>query len=179
MEAQKYEVLLERIDVGAAITEAVEMLRQQAAAKNIGLRAEFPDHPVFAETDALKLRQILFNVIGNAIKFTDTGSVIVRLDADEVSLYCRVVDSGPGVPQRMQSLIFEPFVQADQTTTRAKGGTGLGLALSRGLAELLGGSLTLDGTSSSGSVFLLRLPVRSPKLRDAHVSDVDTTVGSL
>lgn len=180
VEAKKYEVGLEPLDFGEVVHDVVGLLAQQAAVKGIGLEIELPETAIAIETDPLKLRQILLNVIGNAIKFTDVGSVTVQVRADKTHVYCRIVDSGSGIPPRMQSLVFEPFVQADQTATRAKGGTGLGLALSRGLAELLGGQLTLESSGAKGSVFLLKLPLRTAvRSGHAHVGDVNASVKSL
>ncbi|HEY0304133.1 MAG TPA: ATP-binding protein [Longimicrobiales bacterium] len=180
VEAKKYEVGLEPLDVGEVVHDVVGLLAQQAAVKGIGLEIELPEAPIAIETDPLKLRQILLNVIGNAIKFTDVGSITVQVRADKTHVYCRIVDTGSGIPPRMQSLVFEPFVQADQTATRAKGGTGLGLALSRGLAELLGGQLTLESSGAKGSVFLLKLPLRAVVgSGHAHVGDVNTSVKGL
>ena len=109
--------------------------------------------------DPARLTQIVFNILGNAIKFTDKGAITVEARSTGRALKIRIIDTGTGVPQRMHKLIFEPFVQADQSTTRAKGGTGLGLALSRSLTELLGGELILESSGPEGSVFRLQLPV--------------------
>ncbi len=176
VEARKYELAPESVNVSDIVNQTAALLQQQAVSKGISLDIQLPNTPVVIVTDALKVRQILLNVIGNAIKFTEHGSVMVQLRTDETSVYCSVTDTGPGVPERMHSLIFEPFVQADQSATRAKGGTGLGLALSRSLAELLGGSLTLVRSDSSGSQFLLTLPLHFPTSGHAHVGDVNAAV---
>jgi signal transduction histidine kinase len=114
---------------------------------------------VVVESDQGKLRQVLINLIGNAVKFTDQGDVRIALTVDAGSALVRVRDTGPGVPPEQQQRIFEAFTQADGSNTRRKGGTGLGLTVSRRLAELLGGSLVLETTSSEGSTFLLTLPL--------------------
>lgn len=159
IEAKKYDLMLEAVKVSEIIHQTASLLQQHAAHKNITLDVRVADPELIIETDALKLRQIILNLLGNAIKFTDTGGVTVEIFAEAESVVFRVADTGSGVPERMRKLIFEPFVQADQSTTRAKGGTGLGLALSRALAELLGGELILESTGPQGSVFLLRLPL--------------------
>ena len=176
VEARKYELAPESVNVSDIVNQTTALLQQQAASKGISLDIQLPNSPVFIVTAALKVRQILLNVIGNAIKFTEYGSVNVQLRTDETSVYCSISDTGPGIPERMHSLVFEPFVQADQSATRAKGGTGLGLALSRSLAELLGGSLTLIRSNSSGSQFLLTLPIHFPTSGHAHISDVNAAV---
>ncbi|HEY0674487.1 MAG TPA: HAMP domain-containing sensor histidine kinase [Longimicrobiales bacterium] len=177
VEAKKYEVMFEVLDARDIVRQTAALLQQQAAAKGLGLVVEVPDTSVVCETDPLKLRQILLNVMGNAIKFTEAGAITVQLTADDAFFSCRVMDTGAGIPPRMHNLVFEPFVQADQSATRAKGGTGLGLALSRSLAEMLGGELTLESSGPGGSVFLLKLPrVAVEELRDAHVGDVNAAV---
>jgi signal transduction histidine kinase len=179
VEAKKYDVQVDPVDVHDIVEQSIAMLQQQAALKGVPIVTDVPDNLVI-HTDALKLRQILVNLLGNAVKFTDRGSITIQARADDGELRCHVMDTGTGVPQHMQALIFEPFVQADQSATRSKGGTGLGLALSRGLAELLGGSLVLARTGPEGSEFVLTLPLRSrPGSGDADVRDVNTTVGTL
>lgn len=177
VEAKKFDVTLEPVKAGEIVNQTAALLQQQASQKGITLDVKIADPGLIIETDALKLRQIVLNLLGNAIKFTDSGGVSVEVLRSGDALYCRVSDTGNGVPERMKNLIFEPFVQADQSATRAKGGTGLGLALSRGLAELLGGELTLESTSAEGSVFQLRLPLRHAGVSGhAHVSDVNSAI---
>jgi signal transduction histidine kinase len=161
VDAQKYEVTLEPVNVSDIINQTAALLQHQAAEKGISLDIEIAEPSLIIETDALKLRQIVMNLLGNAIKFTERGAIMVTARATEEMLAIRVIDTGPGVPEAMSNLIFEPFVQADQSATRAKGGTGLGLALSRGLAELLGGQLTLEHSTAAGSSFLLQIPRRA------------------
>jgi PAS domain S-box-containing protein len=159
VEAQKYEVTLEPVNVADIINQTVALLQQQAAEKGVSLDVQIAEPTLVIETDPLKLRQILLNLLGNAIKFTDSGAITVEARSNGRLLKIRILDTGSGVPPRMHKLIFEPFVQADQSTTRAKGGTGLGLALSRSLTELLGGELVLESSGPGGSVFRLQLPV--------------------
>jgi signal transduction histidine kinase len=159
VEAQKYEVTLEPVNVPDIINQTVALLQQQAAEKGVSLDVQIAEPSLVIETDPLKLRQILLNLLGNAIKFTDKGAITVEARSTGRALKIRIIDTGSGVPQRMHNLIFEPFVQADQSTTRAKSGTGLGLALSRSLTELLGGELVLESSGPEGSVFRLQLPV--------------------
>ena len=113
-------------------------------------------------SDATKLRQILINLLGNAVKFTDSGNVClaVRDGGDEVVF--TVSDTGPGITASDRERVFDAFTQLDQSLKRPKGGTGLGLPVSRKLAHLLGGDLTVDGAPSGGAVFTLSLPVAAP-----------------
>jgi signal transduction histidine kinase len=180
VEAKKYELIVEPVTVRHIVQQAVEMLQPQAELKRVPIDIDLEDKELVIETDALKLRQILVNLLSNAVKFTENGSITVRVHSDRQNVFYSVIDTGSGIPPHMQALIFEPFVQADQSATRAKGGTGLGLALSRGLAELLGGSLTLARTGDAGSEFLLRLPLRHRvDSGNANVGNVDATVGVL
>lgn len=109
--------------------------------------------------DEVRVRQILSNLISNALKFTEVGSVIVRIGGDDGRLICDVQDTGMGIPQDQQDRIFEKFVQADSSNTRRSGGTGLGLAICRDLAQLMGGRITFTSQPGLGSRFTLDLPL--------------------
>jgi signal transduction histidine kinase len=113
--------------------------------------------------DAFRLRQIVVNLVGNAVKFTPAGSVVVHVALDkkiysEVTLHFQVIDTGIGIPNEKQALIFEPFRQADGSTTRNYGGTGLGLAISARLAELMGGRIWVESALGEGSAFHFSSP---------------------
>jgi signal transduction histidine kinase/ActR/RegA family two-component response regulator len=122
--------------------------------------------PTWIDTDAVKIKQIVGNLVSNAIKFTNHGSVGVRVHcaepagaSDRICLAFEVTDTGAGIaPERLAS-VFEPFVQGDASITRAHGGTGLGLSIARQLAELLGGTLNVKSTPGEGTTFTLELPV--------------------
>jgi signal transduction histidine kinase/ligand-binding sensor domain-containing protein/CheY-like chemotaxis protein/HPt (histidine-containing phosphotransfer) domain-containing protein len=114
--------------------------------------------------DPLRLRQVLLNLVGNAVKFTERGEVVVRADVESVEndraiVKLAVTDTGIGMEAAAVDKIFEPFAQADETTTRRFGGTGLGLAICRELADLMGGSITVESEAGVGSTFRLSLPV--------------------
>src|SRR5262249_42080993 len=114
-----------------------------------------PDH---VRGDLGRLRQILINLIGNAIKFTHEGEVVTTVDVaerrgDEVMLHFAVRDTGVGIPDDKQHLVFEAFRQADTSTTREFGGTGLGLAISAALVEMMGGRIWVESASGKGSTF--------------------------
>jgi signal transduction histidine kinase len=161
-EAQKYEVVLERLNVTEILQQAVALLEPLVREKGLGFYVHVPNSPIIIETDALKVRQILLNVIGNAVKFTERGSITVEASEHAGWVNFSVVDTGPGIPPRFHAAVFEAFVQVDQSNTRKKGGTGLGLALSRSLAELLGGRLMLKRSDEQGTEFLLQLPTQPP-----------------
>ena len=138
----------------------VDFFSLTAAEKGLGLRLEMaPDLPTQVVLDGFRTKQILNNLLSNALKFTQHGEVRVRASTEAGRLQVDVIDTGPGVPADKQSLIFERFRQADAQVSFQHGGTGLGLALSRGLAELAGGSLTLHSVEGQGSTFSLRLPL--------------------
>ncbi|HEY6878261.1 MAG TPA: response regulator [Polyangiales bacterium] len=118
------------------------------------------DLPSTIETDTQRVQQILKNLLSNAFKFTEHGEVSLRISADAEAVYFAVRDTGIGIPEHQQRIVFEAFRQADGTTNRKYGGTGLGLSISRDLARLLGGSLTLVSKPGEGSTFTLMLPHR-------------------
>jgi CheY-like chemotaxis protein/signal transduction histidine kinase/CHASE3 domain sensor protein len=117
-----------------------------------------PSAPVVMETDSHRLDQILKNLVSNAAKFTSAGEVVVEVAAAEDRVTFAVRDTGIGIPEAQQAIIFEAFRQADGTTNRKYGGTGLGLSISRELARLLGGDIAVDSAPGKGSTFTLSLP---------------------
>jgi signal transduction histidine kinase/CheY-like chemotaxis protein len=160
MEAGKLEVTPTPTDPAAVMASVVALLHPQADGKNLYLRAVA--EPVgWAMIDPVRLRQCLFNIIGNAVKFTETGGVEVRMSlaagwgAEDASRKLRVEvhDTGVGVPEHAKATLFDRFQQAHTGATRKFGGTGLGLAISRSLAELMGGEMGFESTEGQGSVF--------------------------
>ncbi len=145
------------------IAETVRLLAQPAAAKKLDLAwMVAPDVPETVIGDVLRLRQILLNLVGNAVKFTETGEVVVRVsvdatDGDRVQLHLAVSDTGIGVSPEKQSVIFEAFSQAESYMTRRFGGTGLGLAIASRLAGLMDGAVTVDSMVGAGSTFHVRV----------------------
>ena len=109
--------------------------------------------------DPTRLRQILYNLISNALKFTETGEIRVKVEHDGVDLVITVTDTGIGIPEAARAGLFNRFTQADTSTTRRFGGTGLGLAICKQLADLMGGSITLTSREGHGSAFVLRAPI--------------------
>jgi two-component system sensor histidine kinase/response regulator len=137
----------------------MKTLAVRAHQKNLEL-AYFvpPELPDFFVGDPVRLRQVILNLVGNAIKFTDQGEVVLRVevesqDADGTTLHYAVADTGIGIPPEKQKLIFEPFTQADTSTTRKYGGTGLGLSISIRLIEMMGGRVWLDSEAGRGTTF--------------------------
>jgi PAS domain S-box-containing protein len=152
------------VNVRACLQDVMDLYRPPAAARNLNLVLDVdPDVPVAVHTDKARLRQIMLNLVGNAVKFTDSGSVKVRVvrkfpvTDGRVSLDIEVRDSGIGIPAEKVVLLFHPFSQVDSSATRRFGGTGLGLAICRRLAELLGCEVGLRASGPEGSVFYLLL----------------------
>jgi len=134
--------------------DVAELLRQRAQAKGLRLVVEpLPTAPAAIWTDVTRARQILVNLVGNAIKFTEEGEVRVRVGADGERAAFEVIDTGIGISAEQQAKLFEPFIQADASGARRHGGSGLGLSISRKLARLLGGSVTVESEPGRGSRF--------------------------
>ena len=149
---------LECIEFGLreTVEQAIEVCASRAYAKGLELACDVGlDVPAKVRSDPMRLRQILINLVGNAIKFTDAGEVIVRVKVigNENLLRFEVIDTGIGISQEAQADIFNAFSQADSFTTRKYGGTGLGLAICRELATLMGGRIGVDSVVGRGSVF--------------------------
>jgi signal transduction histidine kinase len=117
-----------------------------------------PDLPA-GHGDERRLTQVLLNLVGNAIKFTDAGEVVIKATATNGAFTVAVRDTGPGISQTDQAKIFEEFQQADNTATKKKGGTGLGLSIARHIMEMHGGRLWVESEIGKGSVFSFMLPV--------------------
>lgn len=163
VEAGHLEIERSRCAAHRVVQEVLQILDQRARDKSIALEfAVDGEIPQTIETDAQRLRQIVTNLVGNAIKFTRQGSVRVRLRVDTNAnpplMELTIRDSGIGIARDKLESIFEPFVQADASVSRRFGGTGLGLAISRRFARALGGEVVADSTPGEGSLFTLRIP---------------------
>ena len=145
-------------------------------AKDLDVTIKLPDDLPLVRCDVDRVRQILTNLIGNAIKFTDAGTVRVTAEARAASAVAiHVTDTGVGIPEASSGSIFEEFVQVDQTLARRQGGTGLGLAIASRLARLMGGEITASSVAGSGSRFTLTLPRGAPDApKSANVSRLST-----
>ncbi len=160
-------MILERIpfEPGPLIRQACAALEPGARAKGLSLTAHLgPGLPARAAGDPARLRQILLNLIGNAVKFTSAGAVRVSATLEEdqperAMLRFSVSDTGIGMPATALSRLFQPFTQVDGSTTRKYGGAGLGLALCKGLVELMGGRIGAESQEGQGSTFWLVVPL--------------------
>ncbi|MFN3430053.1 MAG: PAS domain S-box protein [Candidatus Sericytochromatia bacterium] len=159
IEAGQVAIRRAEFDPRQTIQNVLATLRPQAEAKGLALRAHLEPGLEQVHSDEVRVRQILINLVNNALKFTPEGSVDITLAGWADGRWCvSVRDTGIGIAPGHQELIFQEFKQVDGSYTRAQGGTGLGLSISRRLAELLGGELTLESTLGEGSVFTLVLP---------------------
>jgi signal transduction histidine kinase/ActR/RegA family two-component response regulator len=170
VEAGKLEVESLPVEIRQAVADVIQLLRPGAIEKGLHLSVEYgPELPDALETDPGRLRQVLTNLVSNALKFTSAGGVHIRVAMDpERSTHVRfqVVDTGPGIPVESQQHLFQPFSQLDVSTTRRFGGTGLGLAICRQLVGLLGGHIgvispvqAVSASAGAGSIFWFSLPV--------------------
>ncbi|NUQ00286.1 MAG: PAS-domain containing protein, partial [Armatimonadetes bacterium] len=159
IESGRMEVHPEPVPVCLAIEEIIATVRPQLAAKNLGLLVPEPDLELLAMADPARLRQVLLNVIGNAVKFTSVGGIDITHGVDADQVWIQVRDSGIGIAASKQAAIFDKFVQADGSMARAYGGAGLGLAITHSLLELMGGRITVtsDGPGE-GTLVRIELP---------------------
>ncbi len=197
IEAGKLSLEKEDFDLREIVEQTLDVLAESAQTKGVELTGLLlPGIPVQLRGDASRLRQLLLNLIGNAIKFTETGEVVVRVslleyptgNADKIPLRFEVRDTGIGIPSEAQSRLFQAFVQVDGSTTRRYGGTGLGLAISKRLVDLMEGEIGVYSTPGEGSTFWFNVKLDQPKepvslaqlkpanLQNTHILVVDDNV---
>jgi PAS domain S-box-containing protein len=166
IEAGQMELDEQPFDVRDCVEGTLELLAPRAAQKRLELACSVdPAVPAAVTGDATRLRQVLVNLVGNAIKFTDRGEVVVRVGSRRGAdgrheLHFAVSDTGIGIPPERLDRLFRSFSQVDASTTRRYGGTGLGLAISKRLCELMGGSMGVESTPGKGSTFSFTVPAR-------------------
>ncbi|HWZ46382.1 MAG TPA: ATP-binding protein [Candidatus Saccharimonadales bacterium] len=175
IEAGKLAIEPFAFDLRMVIEEVAEMLAPSAQDKALDLLVEYdPQVPCRFVADGSRIRQVITNLMGNAIKFTHEGEIVIRVECASQdskaanTIRISVSDTGIGVPQEKQVLLFQKFSQADNSTTRRYGGTGLGLAISKQLVELMGGSIGLDSQVGRGSIFWLTLQLPLDPQPDPH-----------
>ncbi|TNE70655.1 response regulator [bacterium] len=174
IESGKMDIYLETVDVIELINEMENLFQVQSQRKKLLYETYIDEYvPKFIVTDQKKLRQILINLIGNGIKYTGEGSVTIRLSANFVKkkLIFEVIDTGVGIPESQLKQIFDPFKQVN---TSYSDGTGLGLSIVKGMADLLGGSISVISKVGSGSIFTLELPLSEVSNKTNSISPVDS-----
>lgn len=161
METGNMAIAPEPADLRATLDDVARLWSEQALAKGLAFDVDLDRAPRWIETDAGRVRQLVFNLLSNALKFTDAGSIglsAVILDGGR-RFHISVSDTGIGIPPEKHAEIFESFKQADSTTTRQYGGTGLGLTICRNLARALGGDIAVDSAPGRGATFTVTLPL--------------------
>ena len=179
LQAGKLQLERRTFSPGDCVEECVSLLAASAAQKRVDL-AFFIDEsvPSLIQGDDVRLRQTLINLLGNALKFTEVGQVVVSVTAtpwadDRCELRFAVADSGPGIPAEQRNAIFEPYAQADVSTSRRFGGTGLGLPITKRLVTLMGGRLWIESELGMGSTFHFTLPAELDTLAGVRASGRD------
>jgi len=158
-------ITLEPSNVRTLVKSCTDLFGVTAASKNLEFRVQVnPDVPEKILCDGLRLKQILNNLLSNALKFTQNGYVALEVSVTTTHISFSVVDTGPGIPEHKHEIVFEKFRQADERVSYEHGGTGLGLALSKALAELMSGVIELESKVGEGSRFTLVLPLQSQDL---------------
>jgi PAS domain S-box-containing protein len=167
MEAGQLTLSLNDYSMKEIVDSVLVSVESLGAEKNIGLKADVdPDLPV-GKGDEQRITQVLLNLVGNAIKFTDEGDVSVQVSASDGAFHVSVADTGMGISEADQRAIFEEFHQADGTDTRKMGGTGLGLAIAKRIIEMHGGQIQVKSSPGRGSTFSFTLPVRVEQQTEA------------
>ena len=141
------------VETVRAATEAL------AENKKLSLKTEVAKRLPMGVGDEQRMTQVLLNLVGNAIKFTDAGEVCITASASNGHFTLSVTDTGPGIPREHQARIFEQFHQVDSSNTKAKGGTGLGLAIAKQIVEMHGGRIWVVSTPGEGATFQMELPI--------------------
>lgn len=157
IDAGKVRVRREEVDLSSLVRDTSAWIEPLARARGLDLIVQTPDEPLTISTDAAKVRQIILNLLSNAVKFTEKGSVTLALRRTDAGAMISVRDTGVGIPRAEQRTIFEPFRQVGDVYTQKSTGTGLGLSVSRQLARLLGGDVTVESSPGEGSVFTVEL----------------------
>ena len=168
-ESEQMEVEMRPLDVRSCVYDATDLIAQAAVQKGIELVCDVGEQvPLQIEGDVTRLRQVLVNLLSNAVKFTSRGEVVLSVSQQpgkaDAALRFAVRDTGIGIPQDRIDRLFQPFTQADASTTRHYGGTGLGLAISKRLVEAMGGQMHVESKPGQGSTFWFTLPAHAAEL---------------
>ncbi|GAB0111314.1 CHASE domain-containing protein [Pseudoalteromonas distincta] len=163
MEAGKLDLMQEPINVASLADEMLNLLQFEADIKSIKLSLDFDKTSnLVINTDPIRLKQVLLNLLNNAVKFTGEGEITLKIWQSKKMTYFSINDTGIGISSEAQKQLFKPFAQADSSTSRQYGGTGLGLSICKKLVELMGGAIDLVSYEGKGSTFTFSLPLISP-----------------
>jgi signal transduction histidine kinase len=160
IEAGQLTLAIEDYSVAQIVRSTVTAVEPLARVKGLELSTTVAENLPIGRGDERRLTQVLLNLAGNAVKFTEAGAVDILADAVDGHFEITVRDTGPGIASKDQVLIFEEFQQVDNSSTRQKGGTGLGLAISKRIVEMHGGTIDVESVIGSGSTFRLKVPIR-------------------
>ncbi|MCG5053942.1 MAG: response regulator [Myxococcales bacterium] len=182
IEAGRLEIVEGAFDLGATLEGVLALLRPEAVRKGLDLRLAYPGPAPHTRLrgDASRIRQVLLNLVGNAVKFTNTGSVVVSAEVgvvggtDSAQVRLAVADTGPGIPHLLHERLFEPFTQGDARWARQHGGSGLGLAITRQLVQLMGGSIHFVSEPGQGTTFTVDLPLALEEASEAPTPSART-----
>ena len=164
IESGRMDVNSKRFSLSSAIEAVTERLEIIAEEKGIQIKVEVPDNLPEIESDEIRVDQILQNLMGNAVKFTEKGHVAITVRRDAENVHIEISDSGIGISEKDLPHIFEEFRQVDGTTARQYEGTGLGLTIAHKAAGMLGGDLTVESVLGKGSTFTLTLPLKQQNI---------------
>ncbi|RLJ17882.1 hypothetical protein DJ030_12815 [bacterium endosymbiont of Escarpia laminata] len=177
IEAGKLVIEKRPVDLIASVDRAASLVKSQVQEKGLSFHLDFADGlPLWVKSDALRLEQILLNLLSNAVKFTQQGEIRLTVEIKNQTLLFRVSDTGVGMAENQLVQLFQPFEQADSSTTRRFGGTGLGLSISINLARMMGGDIQVKSRLGDGSEFILNLPLEpATAVPDAAAQAVPAT----
>jgi signal transduction histidine kinase len=167
IEAGQLTLTLDEYAVQSVIEAVVSVTQPLARAKGLDLHVRIAEDLPLARGDERRLTQVLLNLVGNAIKFTDAGSVRITARTVGELLELTVSDTGPGIAMADQERIFDAFQQVDSSSTRQKGGTGLGLAISKRIIRMHGGTIAVESAPGQGSTFRIRVPLQVDEVMEA------------
>jgi CheY-like chemotaxis protein len=172
LEAGQMELDPQSFDPGSFLQETADLVRLRAADKGLTLAVELaPDLPARLDGDAARLRQVLLNLLTNAVKFTATGGITVTAGYDQGQLRVEVIDSGPGIAPDAVHRLFRRFSQVDSSNTRTHGGSGLGLAICKGLVERIGGEIGMRNSPGGGATFWFTVPAGTVASAESTTQD--------
>ncbi|HYD05259.1 MAG TPA: GAF domain-containing sensor histidine kinase, partial [Reyranella sp.] len=167
IEAGQFTLAIEDYSAADMVSTVVAATESLARTKGLALTTRIAPGLPMGKGDARRLAQVLLNLVGNALKFTDKGGVEIGANRTDGRFEFSVADTGPGIPEADQKRIFEEFQQVDNSSTRKKGGTGLGLSISRKIVELHGGRIVVQSELGKGSTFTVVIPVDAAPIKEA------------